>query len=162
MRFFIIALLSLLFAAVSACPPDDEDTAKISDPLGKKFHKDICGQGIKLGGQADLDFVNKVLLPYYLSTKWLTKAPPTGWEKEVDKIVAKCHKNTYNYCIDADAKKVGDCVKGMAGSLMLKYGAVAMAYCPILDEKIAHFEKDDLPQVMNFFTQYCKTKGKTC
>jgi hypothetical protein len=37
MRFFIIALLSLLFAAVSACLPDDEDIAKISGPLGEVF-----------------------------------------------------------------------------------------------------------------------------
>ena len=44
----------------------------------------------------------------------------------------------------------------------LKYGATAMAFCPILDKKVENFDKDDLPQVMKFFTQYCKTKGKTC
>ena len=43
-----------------------------------------------------------------------------GWQKERDKILAKCHKNSYNYC-DAGAQKAfGDCVKGMAGSLMVR------------------------------------------
>ena len=40
--------------------------------------EDICGQGIKPGGQADVDFLNKIILPYYISKKWLTKDPPAG------------------------------------------------------------------------------------
>ena len=40
--------------------------------------EDICGQGIKPGGQVDVDFVNKNILPYYISKKWLTKDPPNG------------------------------------------------------------------------------------
>ena len=82
------------------------------------------------------------LLPYYISKKWLTKNPPKGrkekkylesypypshsnfklppgWEKGRNKIIAKCHKNTHNYCDEGDRKKVGDCVKGMAGTLMV-------------------------------------------
>ena len=43
-----------------------------------KVAEDICGQAIKPGGQADLDFVNKMILPYYISQKWLTKGPPKG------------------------------------------------------------------------------------
>jgi hypothetical protein len=39
MRFFVIAMLSLWFVAVSACPPDDEQTSKISKPMGEKFNK---------------------------------------------------------------------------------------------------------------------------
>lgn len=102
MRFIIIAWLLFLFVVVvAACPPDDEDTAKISGPLGDKFKKgehwyaidiiegaspqsvfvlrlDICGQGIKPGGAADLKWVQSVLLPYYISKKWLTKEPPAG------------------------------------------------------------------------------------
>lgn len=50
----------------------------------------------------------------------------------------------------------------MAGSLMLKYGATAMAYCPILDKKFENYEKDDKAQAMKFFREYCKTRGKTC
>lgn len=103
---------------------------------------DICGQGIKPGGQKDVDFVNKHILPYYISQKWLTKAPPKGqkyidrtsnpntllisshftcpgWDVEKNKILAKCHKNTYNYCDEGHRKKMKDCVKGVAGSLMV-------------------------------------------
>ena len=43
-----------------------------------KVTEDICGQGIKPGGPADLAFVNKMILPKYISKKWLTKAPPKG------------------------------------------------------------------------------------
>jgi hypothetical protein len=39
---------------------------------------DICSQGIKPGGQTDVDFVNKVVVPYYMNKTWLTKAPPAG------------------------------------------------------------------------------------
>lgn len=157
-------ILLFLLAGVprdGACPPDDEALAKVSKPLGEKF-KEICDQGIKPGGQVDVDWFNRHIIPYYMSKKWLTKDPPKGWEKEKDKILAKCHKNSYNYCNAGDRKKCGDCVKGMAGSLMLKYGATAMAYCPILDKKIENWEKDDKPQAMKFFTAYCKTKGKKC
>ncbi|KIM79294.1 hypothetical protein PILCRDRAFT_823549 [Piloderma croceum F 1598] len=157
MRFFLLAFFYFLF---NWCL-DDDQTAPI-DALEVKFNKDICSQGIKPGGQADVDFVNKVVVPYYMNETWLTKAPPAGWEKERHKIVAKCHKNSYNYCLEADQNKWSDCVKGMAGSLMLKYGATAMSFCPIFNEKVANFQKDDLPQVNRFFTQYCKTKGKTC
>ena len=105
-----------------------------------------------------------------------------GWEKERDKIIAKCHKDTYNYCDEGHRKKVGDCVKGMADSLMvsdsmlasvricltclgvqLKYGATAMAYCPILDEKVENWEKSgDKEHALKLFTEYCATKGKKC
>lgn len=131
-------------------------------PLGEKFKKDICGQGIKPGGQADLRFLTGHVLPYYICKEWLTRDPPKGWEKERDKIIGKCHKNVYNYCDEATQKKVGDCIKGMAGSLMLKYGATLMSYCPILDQKIQNYEENDKPQVMKFFTKYCKSKGKKC
>ncbi|KIM40717.1 hypothetical protein M413DRAFT_28494 [Hebeloma cylindrosporum] len=162
MRLLILAFLCALFLSVTSCPPDDEDVAKVTEPLYAKFKKDICGQGIKPGGQADVDFLNKIILPYYISKKWLTKDPPSGWAKEKDNILKKCHKNTHNYCLEKDQKSFGDCFKGMAGSLMLKYGATAMAYCPILDDKIANWDKKDKPQAMKFFTQYCKTKGKKC
>ena len=106
-----------------------------------------------------------------------------GWEKEKDKILAKCHKNTYNYCDEGHRKEMGDCVKGMAGKTMvsvvdwllclfasvllnlrlqLKYGSTAMSYCPIADKKLENYEKDDKSQAMKFFTQYCATKGKKC
>jgi hypothetical protein len=39
MHFFTLILLSFLFAAVCACPPDDEQTAAISKPLQDKFTK---------------------------------------------------------------------------------------------------------------------------
>lgn len=134
----------------------------MSKPLWDRFQKDIYGQGIKVGGQKDLDFFNRHVLPYYMSNKWLTKDPPKGWGKDKNKIIAKCHKNTYDYCKAEVQKKVGDCIKGMLGSLMLKYGATAMAYCPILDKKIQNYEKNDKPQAMKFFTEYCEMHGKTC
>ena len=40
--------------------------------------EDICAQGIKLGGEADISFVKQNILPYYISKKWLTKDPPKG------------------------------------------------------------------------------------
>lgn len=111
--------------------------------------EDICGQGIKPGGQADLDFLNKVILPYYISKKWLSKDPPAGQnflsrlflahsgraglEAEKDKIIKKCHKNSYNYCDQKHREKLRDCVKGMAGSLMVSiflhtYSCLASAH----------------------------------
>ncbi|OBT50496.1 hypothetical protein VE04_09494 [Pseudogymnoascus sp. 24MN13] len=143
------------------CPPDEEDVEKMSKPLWDKF-KEICSQGIKPGSAEDVKFLREKVLPYYLNKKWLTKSPPNGWEREWDKIFKKCHKNGSNYCDKAVRQKAGDCVKGMAGSLMLKYGATAMAYCPILDEKLANWDRDDKPQAFKFFTAYCKTKGKSC
>ena len=103
MYFFTILLLSFLFAAVSACPPDDEELSIITSPLGAKFYTgqnsytaigsgctayisfstrsrtDICGQGIKPGGQADVDFLRNNIIPYYMNKRWLTKNPPAGW-----------------------------------------------------------------------------------
>jgi hypothetical protein len=158
-------ILLFLLAGVprnGGCIPDDEAVEKLSKTMGEKFNRDICGQGIRPGGQKDVDFVNREILPLFLTKTWLTKDPPKGWEKEKDKIIAKCHKNTYNYCNADHRKKAGDCVKGMVGGLMLKYGATAMAYCPILDKKIENFEKDVEPQAMGLFTKYCKTKGKKC
>ena len=93
--------------------------------------------------------MTETLLPYYLSNKWLTKDPPKGLKcfdctnhtlfsfylsrrKDTNGILAKCHKNTYNYC-DADhRKKAGDCVKGMAGSLMV---SIIDSYCLVLQLK---------------------------
>ena len=69
------------------------------------------------GSSGWLVFLSFSFIDVVLLTKRYIHTP--GWEKERDKIVTKCHKNTYNYCNDADAKKVGDCVKGMAGSLMV-------------------------------------------
>jgi hypothetical protein len=39
MHFFTLILLSFLVAAVCACPPDDEELAKVTGPLGEKFNK---------------------------------------------------------------------------------------------------------------------------
>ena len=55
-----------------------------------------------------------------------------GWEKERDKIVAKCHKNAYNYCDGGHLKEVGDCVKGMAGNLMVSvidFNSMLVRFC---------------------------------
>ena len=47
--------------------------------------------------------------------------------------------------------------------MKLKYGATAMAYCPILDIKIENWEKSgDKKHVFELFTKYCATKGKKC
>ena len=43
-----------------------------------------------------------------------------GLQKAPDKILANCHKNSYNYCDPDVQKAVGDCVKGMASSLMVR------------------------------------------
>lgn len=134
---------------------------KISKPLWDKF-KEICSQGIKPGSAKDVKFLREKVLAYYLNKKWLGKSPPQGWEKETDKIFAKCHKNGNNYCYEAVRQKAGECVKGMAGNLMLKYGATAMSYCPIVEEKVANWDRDDKKQAIKFFTNYCKTKGKSC
>ena len=100
MYFFTILLLSFLFAA---CPLDDEQLSIITLSIGEKFSKgqnsytaigsgctayisfltrsrtDICGQGIKPGGQADVDWVTKIIIAYYLNKKWLSKDLPTGY-----------------------------------------------------------------------------------
>ena len=103
--------------------------------------EDICGQGIEPGGQVDLDFLNTIVLLYYLSykwlfktfsnklvlslhlsKKWLTNTLPRGQkylEKDKDKILSKCHKNTYNYCDKGDLVKFGNCVKSLAGGLLV-------------------------------------------
>ena len=48
--------------------------------------EDICGKGIKPGGLADVDFVNKQILPKYINKKWLTKLPPKG-QKYLDRTI---------------------------------------------------------------------------
>ncbi|KIM40706.1 hypothetical protein M413DRAFT_11542 [Hebeloma cylindrosporum] len=155
MRLLILAFsLCALFLSVSSFPLDDEPIAELSKPLRDKFQKGICGQGIKPGGQADVDWVKDNILSYYLSKEWLTKDPPKGWNGEIDKIIKKCHKDTYNYCDQGDRDKVKDCVKGMAGSLM---------YCPILDKTVGNWETSgDKEQAFQLMSDYCKTKGKTC
>ncbi|KIM40715.1 hypothetical protein M413DRAFT_166653 [Hebeloma cylindrosporum] len=162
MRLLILAFLCALFLSVTSCPPDPEEVANVIEPLYAKFNNDICGQGIKPGGQADVDFLNTVILPYYISKKWLTIDPPRGWEKDKDMIIAKCHKNTSNYCLEKDRKRFVDCFKRVTFTLVLKYAVKLGSYCQILDGKIANWDKDDKPQAMEFFTQYCATKGKKC
>ena len=92
--------------------------------------EDICAQGIKLGGEADISFVKQNILPYYISKKWLTKDPPNGqkllygtiatipfsstfpgWDKERENIISKCYNPTYNYCNPDHRKKSVDCLK---------------------------------------------------
>ena len=46
--------------------------------------EDICGQGIKPGGPADRAFVEKIILPYYITKNWLTRDPPKG-QKYLDR-----------------------------------------------------------------------------
>ncbi|KAF9963593.1 hypothetical protein BGZ70_007318 [Mortierella alpina] len=134
---FIIPVL-LLVSGAAACPPDEAQTQKVTAPVQAAWEV-ACKAVTTIGGQADLKWVKKILLPYYLNKKWLTKDPPKGWEKELDHIIKKCHKDEYNYCETEVYEKVVKCVKGMAGSLMLKFGATAMAYCPIIDEKFIEY-----------------------
>ncbi|KAF9467617.1 hypothetical protein BDZ94DRAFT_1248555 [Collybia nuda] len=163
MRLFITLFVSLLstILLVHACPPEDELTAPIAKSLGDKF-KQVCDLGIKPGGTADIKWLRTNILPYYLSKKWLTKDPPKGWQSEIDKIIKKCHKDTYNYCLDGDRSKAGDCLKGMAGSLMLKYGATLMSYCPVLDKAAEDWSTKHDPKATFWISEYCKTKGKIC
>ena len=104
-----------------------------------KVTEDICRQGINpAGGQEDLAFLNSEILSYYYSSPgWLAGPLPngqkyhlsayhttshsicTGWEKEGDTIIGKCHKNRYKYFDAKSRKRVGHCVKGMASRFMV-------------------------------------------
>lgn len=42
-----------------------------------------------------------------------------GWEKERDKVFAKCYNNAYNYCDEGLLKNFGNCVKGLVGGLLV-------------------------------------------
>ncbi|KAF8155749.1 hypothetical protein B0H34DRAFT_675887 [Crassisporium funariophilum] len=165
MRFFIATflcfLLSVVLEAQADCPPSDDAIQTMTTPLGAKF-QEVCKLGIKPGGAADVKWVKTVLLPYYLSKSFIGTALPKGIEKEIDNILMKCHKNSYNYCTEPDRVKVASCVKGIAGSLMLKYGSTAMSYCPVLDKIVGEWPSKHQAKAMKFMTAYCKTKGKTC
>ncbi|CAO3570159.1 unnamed protein product [Mortierella alpina] len=168
MKFFATITLKsiipvlLLVSRVVACPPDETETVTVTVPLKTAFDN-ACKAVTTIGGQADLKWFSRNVLSYYITKAWLTRDPPKGLQTEWDKIIKKCHKNTYNYCDAAARDKFAACLKSLAGGLMLKYGSIAMAYCPILDKKLENFETSgDKAQAMKFFTQYCQTKGKTC
>ena len=42
-----------------------------------------------------------------------------GFLREQDRIIAKCHKNTYNYCNEADREAAGECFQGAESSLLV-------------------------------------------
>ncbi|KAF9576234.1 hypothetical protein EC968_009793 [Mortierella alpina] len=150
----------LLMSGVVACPPDEETTRALTAPVGKALES-TC-KIIKIVGTKEINWIKTNMLPFYLNKKFLTKDPPKGLTKELDKIQKKCHKDSYNYCNEADRDKAGECVKGFAGGLMLKYGAAAMAYCPILDKIVKDWPIEHQKRFQEFLTDLCKTKGLVC
>lgn len=44
-----------------------------------------------------------------------------GWQADKERIKAKCHKNTYNYCVKATREKVAECIKGEAMGLIVRH-----------------------------------------
>lgn len=74
--FLLIAVA--IKSATAECPPKEEDIKKVAQPMKAKFDKDVCGQGIKPGGAADVAFVKQKILPKYLSAAFIGKAPPVS------------------------------------------------------------------------------------
>ena len=101
----------------------------------------------------------------------------------MDNVIARCHKNRINYCKIGNAMKEKECLEHSAKKLVvgvmitphshlscllwlaqLKYARMGWErdYCPIWNKKVANWENDGKPQALEFFTQYCATKGKKC
>lgn len=101
---------------------------------------DICGQGINPGGAADLAWVRNNIFPKYLVKAFLGKDLPggmpypavtpeswavltlllLGFMNDLNRLIDKCHKNTYNYCAHPDRDAMRRCAKDQAWSLAVR------------------------------------------
>lgn len=103
---------------------------------------------------------------------------------DINKVINKCHKNTYNYCALQDRDAMGKCTKDQATSLAVrsflnlltisgkanfagaipqtKYALQIPGYCPYLDKIATDWPTKHEKGTFALFTNYCKTKGKKC
>jgi hypothetical protein len=69
-------------------------------------------------------YLDRTILPSHSSRP--------GWENDVNKIIEKCHKNTYNYCIKATREKVGECVKSEAMAMIVSHDFTPSLFTSVL------------------------------
>jgi hypothetical protein len=97
---------------------------------------DVCGKGIEPGTAADITWVEETVLLKYLSKSFVGKAlrvgecsvstpiacsdhRRAGLNSDVNDLIEKCHKNTYNYCLLEDQDAVLMCAKDQVGGLIV-------------------------------------------
>ncbi|KAF8155747.1 hypothetical protein B0H34DRAFT_508600 [Crassisporium funariophilum] len=158
---FISFLLFVVLEAQADCPPSNDAILTMTAPLEAKF-QEVCKQGIKPGGAADVAWVKKTIFPKYLTKAFIGKELPAGLNKDIDALMSKCHKNSYNYCSKVDRAAMSNCAKTQMGSLALKYGAQLPAYCPLLDKIVTDWPSKHEKGALALFSMYCKSKGKKC